>query len=187
MMESVLVYDASGEGTSPVQGLLDTAWSTGGWFFHATGRFSAVVPARTWAEAFDALLARPEPPGEVQFWGHGRPGRVLVGRDVLERDALENPLHPLYPRLQHLAARDRGHVQLWWFRCCSTFEGPDGASFARAWAGHFQTGVAGHTAVIGVIQPGLCVLPDATAPFSPLPTVSFLRQELPSDRWARRV
>lgn len=145
---------------------LSHAWWGGVKLYQALGRVDAARGVSTWREALSWLVE--VDPGarlaEVQFWGHGRWGEVLINRDPLDARALE-PAHPLYGALS--AVRDRlapdGNA-LWWFRTCQTFGARRGHDFARAWTSFFGCPAAGHTHIIHAWQSGLHRLAPGAQP-----------------------
>ena len=185
---------------------LTHSWIAGAHLYEATGKFDGTFGARTWDEALDWLANyQPDRPiGEIQFWGHGKWGRVMIDRDPLTRESLV-PGHPHHARLEQIRERLTGPDALWWFRTCETFGADAGHDFARRWTDFFGSRAAGHTYIIGPWQSGLHALEPGVAPnWSPFEgiadgnpeapqkalwsvpgapnTISFLRPTLP--RWA---
>jgi hypothetical protein len=163
----LLVYDRTCVGM-PVG--LSSAWATGAALYRALGRLDAVQGVGSWAEALEWLAAcEPDRPiSEIQYWGHGRWGRVLVDRDPLDVRSL-SPSHPLHGKLE--AVRQRlipGGEALVWLRTCEAFGAAAGLDFARRLADFFGSRVAGHTHIIGALQSGLHGLrPGHTPDWSP--------------------
>jgi hypothetical protein len=119
-------------------------------------------------DALDWVLrtAKDRPIRELQYWGHGKWGRILVDREPLDRGALA-PGHALRPRLEALRER-LSPGALVWFRTCETLGAHEGRDFAAALGDFTGASVAGHTYVIGYFQSGLHVLaPGASASWSP--------------------
>jgi hypothetical protein len=148
---------------------LATAWRAGTVLYRGLGRIDAAFGAASWGEALAWLAAHaPDRPiGEIQYWGHGRWGRVLVADDVLDAQALREASHALRPRLE--AVRERLTPDaLVWMRTCEAFGAARGQDFARRLADFFGVRVAGHTYVIHVLQSGLHGLrPGAKPDWSP--------------------
>jgi hypothetical protein len=121
--------------------------------------------AASWGEAL-AWLGALRGVDEIQYWGHGRWGRAMIDRDVLDERAL-TATHALHAPLR--ALRDRlAPGALIWFRTCETFGAARGVAFAEALADFTGARVAGHTFVIGFHQSGLHGLaPGARADWSP--------------------
>jgi hypothetical protein len=145
---------------------LSTAWSVGSRLYRGLGRLDATFGARSWNEALSwlATFEVSRPIQEVQYWGHGRWGRVLVAEDVFDAEALRlgHPLHALV-----LAVRERlvpGGEALVWLRTCEAFGARAGIDFAQALADGLGARVAGHTFVIGALQSGLRVLAPGCRP-----------------------
>ena len=142
----VVVYDRTA-------GALTLSWRTGVRLYRRLGRIDDAFGATSWAEALDWLSAKPVI-DEIQYWGHGKWGHVLVDRDELAAPALRDASHALHPKLE--AVRDRlAPDALVWMRTCEAFGATAGHDFAMRLADFFGTRVAGHTFVIGALQSGL--------------------------------
>lgn len=157
----LMVYDRN----SSAGRLLLTAWRLGGPLYRALGRLDACYGAASWAEALKWLASyrAPEPIAEVQFWGHGKWGKVLIGDTYLDAASCE-PRCPEQADLLAVRARLVAGTGLWWFRTCSTFGTAAGHHFARAWASFLGCRVAGHTFLIGLHQSGLHSLGPGETP-----------------------
>lgn len=131
---------------------LTHAWSVGGGLYRMTHQLDAVHGITDWSEGL-AWLATFDAIDEVQFWGHGHWGRAQVGREPLDRSALQRG-HALHRDLE--AVRDRLTPESqWWFRTCDTLGAQRGQDFTMAFADFLGCAVAGHTHIIGVLQSGL--------------------------------
>lgn len=145
---------------------LSTAWAAGSVLYRGLGRLDAAHGATSWDDALTwlATYAPNMPIAEVQYWGHGRWGRVYVDQDVLDASAF-SPGHRLAP---HLAAlRERlvpGGEAIVWLRTCESFGGTAGHDFAARLADGLGARVAGHTFIIGALQSGLRGLLPGHAP-----------------------
>src|SRR5512140_1126220 len=128
----VVVYDRTDR--------LTAAWAPGSVLYRALRRIDAAKGVASWDEALAWLSSRPEPLDEIQYWGHGNWGRVLVDGRAL--DATQ--LHRLAGVKAALAPD-----ALVWFRTCETFGGVIGIDFAERLADYLGARVAGHTYVIG--------------------------------------
>lgn len=138
---------------------LTAAWAPGTLLYRALRRIDAAKGVASWDEALAWLATRPEPIHEVQYWGHGKWGRVLVDGEPLDA----SQLHRLADVRRALAPD-----ALVWFRTCETFGGTVGIDFAERLAGYLGARVAGHTYVIGFHQSGLHALhPGVRADWSP--------------------
>ncbi|RMG17301.1 MAG: hypothetical protein D6729_09150 [Deltaproteobacteria bacterium] len=159
-----MIYDRTCRGWGPLPGLTHS-WIAGGWLYRALGRLDAYRGFERWSDALEWLAGyAPERPiSEVQYWGHGTWGTLLMDRKPLDRRALR-PGHPLSPLLRTLRSRLCGARALWWFRTCETFGARPGHDFARAWVDFFGTRAAGHTFIIGPWQSGLHSLGPGEAP-----------------------
>ena len=162
----LVVYDATGHGRSWFQPLLTASWRVGSGLYrhypHAT-RVDAIYGATSWTDAV-AWLASVQPGvavDEIQYWGHGLPGRVFIAGDVLTSSSLA--AGPLAEDWRAVAAR-LSSASLVWFRTCGAFGGPAGQAFATTTARFFDCRVAGHTFVIGPVQSGLHSLTPTTSP-----------------------
>jgi hypothetical protein len=161
----LLVYDRTCTGR-PLRPGLSRAWRLGHGLYRALGRVDGACAAASWGEALDWLNHRGGPAriAEIQFWGHGQWGQVLINGERLDAGALE-PGHEHQGRLARLRERMLpGDGGLWWFRSCETFGGAHGHAFATAWTRFFGCRAAGHTHVIGVWQSGLHSLRPGQAP-----------------------
>jgi hypothetical protein len=156
----VVVFDRTCRKT---RGRLSPIWSTGARLYRRLGRIDAIQGVASWDEALDWLASRPEPIGEIQYWGHGKWGSALVGDDTLDASAFDTRRD----RLEAVRAR-LAPDPLIWFRTCETFGAKPGISFAELVADFFGARVAGHTYIIGFHQSGLHGLsPGARADWSP--------------------
>ncbi len=120
------------------------------------GRVDAARGVASWGEALE-WLATYEPTrtiGEIQYWGHGRWGRILVGDEVLDAGSL-SASHRHRSKLDAVRDRTCGEKTLVWLRTCEAFGAIAGHDFARRLADYFGARVAGHTFVIGGFQSGL--------------------------------
>ena len=181
----LMVYDATWQGTKPDQWLLTSSWIAGGLLYRALGRIDAVHGATSWADALVWLqsIAPGRPIAEVQYWGHGKWGRVLIGGDRLDRAVLEDQTDPLTDTIADVRAR-MTPSSLVWFRTCMTFGTDVGHAFARACAHAFGCRVAGHTYVVGPLQSGLHSLAPGQEPAWPVDE-GVARGDEQSTRWTR--
>jgi hypothetical protein len=157
-----VVFDATQLSRPPRA--LGASWHAGALLYRSMGYVDATFGARSFAEALDWALrtARDRPIGELQYWGHGKWGRILVDRESLDRRALA-PGHALRPKLEALRERLSPGALLW-FRTCETLGARAGQDFAAALGDFTGASVAGHTYVIGYFQSGLHLLPPGAAP-----------------------
>jgi hypothetical protein len=152
----LMIYDRTCVGKHAPVGL-STAWGAGSMLYRGLGRLDGTFGATSWDEAL-GWLANVEPSrpiAEIQYWGHGQWGRVLVDRDALDARALA-PGHRLAARID--AVRERLAPEgdsLFWLRTCEAFGASAGLDFATRLADRFGARVAGHTFIIGAIQSGL--------------------------------
>lgn len=156
----LVLYDRTCVGRAGLPGLT-TSWRAGSWLYTRLGRVDAAFGAGSWDAGLRWLaeVRSPQRIEEIQYWGHGQPGRLLLDRQPLELTALQ-PAHPLHASLAAIRSRLVPGESLWWFRTCLTFGGEPGQRFARAWTRFFDAAAAGHTQVIGPLQGGLhCLRP----------------------------
>lgn len=159
MGSRLLVYDS----TCVRHGFgLSTAWSLGASLYRGLGRLDGARGVTSWEEALRWLERQRDPIAEVQYWGHGKWGRALVDRDILNASAL-SPSHHLYKGLEALRERLLPGA-LVWFRTCETFGASRGIDFARRLSDFLGARVAGHTFIIGFHQSGLHGLAPGCAP-----------------------
>lgn len=146
-MSRVVIYDATD--TSPDPELKD-AWRLGATLFRAVGRFDRVFGAASWNHALSFLrgLGLVD---EVQYWGHGSPGRAYCAGEVLDP-----------ARLEGVDVR-----RLFWLRTCASFAGPRGHQLAEDMSAALGCTVAAHTYNIGIWQSGLHTLRPMERPYWP--------------------
>jgi len=144
---------------------LTYAWLAGARLYRALGWIDHYRAAASWEEGL-RWLAEIDPGrsiGEIQYWGHGKWGCLMLNGTIMDSSALI-PGSPLLPSLQRIKARLAGPGALWWFRSCEAFGARKGQAFARAWADFFNCSVAGHTFIIGFHQSGLHMLKPGESP-----------------------
>jgi hypothetical protein len=145
---------------------LSTAWHAGAVLYRGLARLDGAYGAASWDDALAwlATFEAPRPIAEVQYWGHGQWGRVLIDRDVLDARALA-PTHRLAARLEAVKARlvPDGRA-LVWLRTCEAFGAEAGRELASRLADGLGARVAGHTFVIGALQSGLRGLRPGNTP-----------------------
>lgn len=132
------IYDAAEN--SPI----GWSWAAGARLYKASGLFQHVVAARSWTQGLqDAVaLARKYRFDEVQFWGHGRPGRISVDGESLK---VNHDHRRLLVNLGFALEPDA----LLWFRVCSAFAGAPGHRLAIDLMKTTQRRVASSTFIIG--------------------------------------
>jgi hypothetical protein len=125
--------------------------------YRSLGRLDGACGVASWEEALAWLTSyRPsEPIAEIQYWGHGRWGRILVDSESFDEQALQ-PSHRHAVKLDALRERllTDGRA-LVWLRTCESFGATRGLAFAQRLSERLQARVAGHTHVIGAVQSGL--------------------------------
>ena len=181
----LVVYDATQRRRPPRA--LGLAWQLGTYLYRGLGRIDAAYGARSFDDALDWLgsYAADRPLAELQFWGHGKWGRILIDRESLDRRALVSG-HALEPKLARLRER-LAPDPLVWFRTCETLGARPGQDFARALGDYFGARIAGHTFVIGYFQSGLHALGPGNAPtWSPEEGLSRGTPEAPEASFVSR-
>ena len=142
---------------------LSIAWRNGARLYRGLRRIDAAHGVASWAEAFAWIASHGERIDELQYWGHGKWGTVLVGDDVWNASpsiAMKNDLDRFREQLAPNA--------LIWFRTCETLGANAGIEFAERLADWTGARIAGHTHVIGFHQSGLHALaPGVAADWSP--------------------
>jgi hypothetical protein len=162
----LVVFDATQLSRPPRA--LGASWRAGALLYRSMGYVDASFGARSFAEALDWAVrtAKDRPIGELQYWGHGKWGSILIDRECLDRGALSQG-HALRPKLEALRER-LSPGALFWFRTCETLGARAGQDFAAALGDFTGAAVAGHTYVIGYFQSGLHLLsPGAVPSWSP--------------------
>lgn len=164
------VRDRGADGTSARGRFgLSPVWRLGARAHQRIGRAADAYAASSWRAALhwavDLSRARGVAIDELQVWGHGGWGFMLLGDDRLDAHASA----PAATRGDEVDALRRALAPgaLVWLRCCSAFGAPEGRAFAQALAARLATRVAGHTFIIGAIQSGLRgLLPGHTPDWS---------------------
>ncbi len=128
----VLIYDAVETNLG-----LAAGWRIGSLFY----KFDEVIPATSWNQVFEKLLAIPGTIHEIQWWGHGNPGIAVLNGLALNQNNANWPLLK-----NKLPTNGSGLI---WFRCCASFQGEKGKKFALDLANKLNCKVAGHTYNIG--------------------------------------
>ena len=115
---------------------LSRAWSSGSRLYSLLRRSDGAYGARNFADglAWASSFRPSERIAELQFWGHGKWGRIFIAKESLDRGALAAGHH----HLALCALRERLLPNaLVWFRTCETFGAAAGHDFARAWTDFF--------------------------------------------------
>lgn len=159
----LMVYDRTcgGNGVG-----LSTVWGCGARLYRGMRRHDASFGAASWSEAL-AWIAEHDPSrpiGEIQYWGHGKWGKVFIGRESLgaaelavdhrHAEAMTRIRERLLPAGQSLV----------WIRTCETFGADAGIDFAVRLSERLGARIAGHTYIIGVLQSGLRALAPGRRP-----------------------
>lgn len=134
-------------------------WAAGVRLYQALGRIDDHVGVASWDEAFAWLAAQREPIGEIQYWGHGKWGRALIGSDAFDSESIRTRDREMASLRERLAPG-----ALIWFRTCETFGAQAGHDFAARLADTLGARVAGHTYIIAFLQSGLHGLAPGTRP-----------------------
>jgi hypothetical protein len=129
---------------------LSPVWAAGTALYRGLRRIDGSRGAASWTDALGYLAAQDEPIAEVQYWGHGKWGRALIGEESFDATALDTHAAALDAIRERLAPD-----ALWWFRTCETFGARSGHDFAQRLADRLGVRVAGHTYIIAFHQSGL--------------------------------
>lgn len=140
----LVVYDNK-PGTGLGNAGLRLSWKVWAWKQLQTKECDAVLAANSWFDAISWAAKQPQITW-LQYWGHGSDGAAYCGDEALKPTDLAVLKGKFKPD---------GYV---WFRSCSTFNRLWGRDFAKSVRRQTGVKVAGHTAIIGLIQPGLQVL-----------------------------
>jgi hypothetical protein len=89
---------------------------------------------------------------QVEFWGHGSPGKSWNNGEPLHRKSVLGGPHEMAIRKIAERMTDNGII---WFRNCSVFAGVPGHEFAKTWSSELDVRIAAHTHLIGPFQSGL--------------------------------
>lgn len=161
----LIVYDRTQRFRAPRA--LGYSWQYGTYLYRALNRVDAAYGARDFGGAlrFLASYEPARPISELQFWGHGKWGKIFVDRDSLDRSVL-TPGHRYHELFRAFRQRLSPNALLW-FRTCETLGASAGRDFACALGDATGARVAGHTFVIGFFQSGLhCLSPGETPNWS---------------------
>jgi hypothetical protein len=174
----LIVYDRTQRARKPRA--LGYSWQYGTHLYRALGRVDGAYGARDFGGALRFLASHDagRSISELQFWGHGKWGKVFVDRDVLDRSILHanHRYHGLFRAFRERLTPNA----LLWFRTCETLGAHSGQDFARALGDATGARVAGHTFVIGFFQSGLhCLRPGTTPTWSATEGVSRGTAEAP--------
>jgi hypothetical protein len=129
---------------------LSRIWSAGSRLYRRLGRVDAAQGVASWDEAL-AWLATHERVSEIQYWGHGKWGRALVGDESFDAASITGRHAGVLGALRERLTDDA----LVWFRTCETFGAHAGHDFAQRLADTLGARIAGHTYVIAYHQSGL--------------------------------
>ena len=101
----LIVYDATQRQRRPRA--LGFSWQYGTHLYRALGRVDGAHGAHGFDDALIWLSQHQpsEPISEVQFWGHGKWGRIFIANEVLDRGVLT-------AGHRHQQRRDGGHQPL---------------------------------------------------------------------------
>jgi hypothetical protein len=134
----IIIYDASDKS------LVGWSWAVGVRLFCLLGLAKHYVAARSWQEALHGALdiAVAHRVTQIEYWGHGAPGQLVLAGRLLARSGPEADLLGAVGALLEPGA-------LVWFRTCASFAGLSGQSLASALAAALNCRVAGSTYNIG--------------------------------------
>lgn len=158
----LIVYDATQVRRKPVG--LGLSWQYGSRLYRGLEMADAAYGARSFADAFAWLTKheRSRPIRELQFWGHGKWGRIFIDAESIDAAVLDAK-HVHYAGFRAFRERLSPNALLW-FRTCETLGARSGQDFAAALGDATGARVAGHTFVIGFFQSGLHCLGPGRRP-----------------------
>ena len=101
----LVVYDATQRQRQPKA--LGLSWQYGTHLYRALGRVDAAYGATSFADALEWLRRHDAARtiGEVQFWGHGKWGRIFIDGEALDRSVLRPHAGWMQPVFVELQAR----------------------------------------------------------------------------------
>jgi hypothetical protein len=141
---------------------LTHTWLAGGHAYRALRHVDTFHGFRVWYRALEWLATvHPEQRiQEIQYWGHGSPGRVWMDGEALTIDSFDGEYRDVL-----MAIRDRlADDALIWFRTCATFGADRGRAFAYRASNFFGCRVAAHTHNVGLFHGGLRTLVPGKEP-----------------------
>jgi hypothetical protein len=152
-----------------------TFWWKAGGFLDKVRQFTdTVIPASTWDETFDGILAavdgqttkqgNPATIASLQFWGHGSAGASHMGKSpsLTTRTLGEGGVYAA--KVAAVARKMHPSEGSVWFRQCNCFMGQSGQDFAVASSRAFDATTVGHTFIIHAWQSGTRTLRPRQTP-----------------------
>lgn len=143
------------------------SWFAGGRLYRWVRWLDKVKGVGSWAEGLDWMLeeGKKEKISMIQYWGHGSPGNVWIGKESFNLRTLSKKTENCmkWKELSNYLTDDA----VIWFRTCSTFGGPVGKVFASEFSKWVDCKVAAHTHIIGPLQGGLHSITPDQAPYWP--------------------
>lgn len=136
----LIIYD-NNPGSGISNWFLRLVWMLYAHVQKAIGNCDVVIGANSWREALEQV-GKFTYIRSLQYWGHGSDGTAWLAGEWLS-------VERLIPLAKNFAPD--AYV---WFRTCYTFNKPVGRLFALRLAEVLDCTVAGHTKVIGLLQPG---------------------------------
>lgn len=144
----ILIYDANEQDS-----LLDETWKTGAYLGRIFGRYDEIYGVKTWEQAINSVTNKNRKIDELHYWGHGSPGRVVIGKVAITvEDLIEGSIfYNLFLKLKNNIT----NTSLIWFRTCSTFAKQEGKIFAEEYSKFFGCKIASQTFKIAFWQSGI--------------------------------
>lgn len=157
----LMVFDDTCRGAKYPIGLTHS-WIAGALLYKSAGQLDATYGSTSWEQALKWLASFDEPIAEIQYWGHGKWGRMMIDRDRFDAENLKLT----HPHAKYLdAIRDQlTPGAMFWIRTCETFGATVGHDFAQRLSDRLGCATAGHTFIIGPWQSGLHVLYPGQTP-----------------------
>ena len=139
-MRRIIIYD-----TATPTAVMYT-WAIGAPIYKAIGACLEFYPVKCWDEAAQKVSMYTEL-DEIQFWGHGYPGFVLIDKEHISTNDNES-----FAIACKNALKQEGVL---WFRTCASFNGDLGKEFAKSISSNSQRRCAGSTFKIGMFHSGI--------------------------------
>jgi len=144
-------------------------WVVGGLLYRMLRSIDYCEGFPSWGAALKWIAEfQPDMPiSQIQYWGHGSPGKARLGHEALQKHSLATgqPYAKLFERIKTRFTEDTSI----WFRVCTLFAGEEGREFGRRWANRLGCRIVAHTHVIGWYQSGGHIIrPGEEADWDPM-------------------
>lgn len=144
--------------------MLVNTWTAGGKLYKLFRNVDHFIGVSSWEEAFEWLntVAPGQKIKQIQFWGHGSPGKVWINGKSLSR-FVKNPASAYHEHALELKKRLTEDSTIW-FRSCAVFSRQEGHDFAKDMSTFFNCKIAAHTYIVAFFQSGLHSLKPGQTP-----------------------